>query len=51
MSPDLHSILYKVLKYADECLKADVESSIDEARKLADVGNVFFTQAIWPLLP
>lgn len=46
MSPDLHSVLYKVLKYADECLKADVEPSIDEARKLAGVGNIFFTQAM-----
>lgn len=46
MSPDLHAVLYKVLKYADECLKSEVEPSIDEARKLAGVGNVFFTQAM-----
>lgn len=46
MSPDLHTVIYKVLKYADECLKAGVEPSIDEARKLAGVGNVFFTQVM-----
>ena len=42
----MQTILYKVLKYSDECLKAGVEADIDEARKLAGVNNIYFTQVM-----
>lgn len=44
MTPDMQTVMFKILKYSDDCLKAGVEPDLDEARKLAGVNNVFFVQ-------
>ena len=46
MVPDMSTVLYKILKYADSCMKSDVEPDLEEARKLAGVNNTYFTQVM-----
>jgi hypothetical protein len=43
---DFHVILYKVLSYLYECLKAGIAPSIEEARALADVNSAYWGNAL-----
>lgn len=41
-SNDFDVILYKILSYAYECLKMDVQPSVAKARELSGVGETYF---------
>lgn len=43
---EFNTVLFKVLFYAYECLKAGVEPDIAKARELADVNERYFTTVI-----
>ena len=46
MNQDLNTLIFKMLKYANDCMKAGIEPSIEEMRKFANGNDVMFMVAI-----
>ena len=45
-APSFDVAMFKVLRYAYDCMKADAHPDIDKARELSGVGGVYFTEII-----
>ncbi len=45
-TPDFSTVIYKILKYLDECQKKDIEPNFEIAKDLSKVNEGYFKSAV-----